>query len=107
MAAALSATLALAACAETQQAADAVARKSAKAAVEETLVRRLPLLSATQVTPYSNCIIDNASAGEILSLAGDAVTGTDQGTAELVFAIATRPDTSKCLAGLGLRAPLL
>ncbi|MDJ0630763.1 MAG: hypothetical protein QNJ44_21075 [Rhodobacter sp.] len=104
---ALPAALILAGCAETQKTADAVARKGAKAAVEETLVRRFPQVPAAKVTPYSDCVIDNASAGEILSLAGDAVSGTDAGTAELVIEIATRPDTLKCLAGIGLPTLLL
>ena len=106
-AAALCAALALTACAETQEAADAVARKSAKAAVEETLVRRAPQIPAEKVTPFSDCIIDNAAAGEILALARDSVAGADEGTAELVLEIATRPDTLKCLAGIGLPALLL
>ncbi len=103
----LSTALVLTACAETQEAADAVARRSAKAAVEEMLVRQAPEVPAEKVTPFSDCIIDNASSSEILSLASDAVGGVDQGTADLVLEIATRPDTLKCLTGIGLPALLL
>ncbi|WP_254684909.1 hypothetical protein [Tateyamaria omphalii] len=48
---ALIAALTLTACAETTQAVDNVARRSAKAAVAETLVTRFPSVPQQAVTP--------------------------------------------------------
>lgn len=114
------AALALAACDETQQSAgtaapgptraaapagqggaaavDAVAQATARAVVRTALERRFPQVPPERVTPYTDCIIGNASAGEIVALAGDAKTGVDAGTVRLVLAVSGRPDTLTCLA---------
>jgi len=50
------------------------------------------------VEPYAACVINQASSGEILSLAGAAVTGITDSTVETVAEIAARPDAVKCIA---------
>ena len=90
-----------AACTPQQQ--DEIARDAAKNAVRPVLEDRLP---GVPVEPATNCVIDNATAGEILSLAADAVTGPTANTVEIVSDILARPETLTCLATEGL-PPLL
>jgi len=83
---------------------DELARDAAKSAVRPVLAERFPGLP---LEPATDCIIDNASADEILALAGDAVTGPTANTVEIVGRIATRSGTISCLAEEGLSAILL
>lgn len=101
-AASLVALLTLAACEETTQAVDNVARRSAKAAVAETLVTRFPAVPQQAVTPFTDCVIDNASAREIGEFAKDAVIGVSETTAALVRSVLERPQTQQCIVGAGL-----
>jgi uncharacterized protein (DUF433 family) len=94
----------LSACAETQQAVDDVARRSAKAAVDETLVTRFPAVPKAAVTPFTDCIIDNASGREIAELAKDAVIGVSDTTVSVVQGILSRAETQSCVAQAGLAA---
>jgi hypothetical protein len=81
---------------------DQVAREAAKDAVRPVLQRNFP---GIPLEPSVNCVIDNASAGEILTLAEAGATGQpDARTAELVLDIVQRPDTIECLATEGLAA---
>ena len=91
----------LAAC--TPAAQDQLAREAARQAIRPVLEQRLP---GVPVEPATDCIINNASAQEILSLAADAVGGVTASTVEIVTNIAVRPDTIECLATDGL-PPLL
>lgn len=90
-----------AACAEVQKAADGVARASARAAVDEVLVTRFPNVDGARVTPYTDCVIDNASGREIASLARAALVGVEPDTVSLVVDIAGRPETAACLIKAG------
>ncbi len=90
----------LAGCAETQQAVDNVARRSAKAAVAETLTTRFPSVPVSAVTPATDCVIDNASAREIGEFAKDAVIGVSDTTVALVRNVLERRETQTCLAGV-------
>lgn len=81
---------------------DQFAREAAKDAVRPVLRRNFP---GIPLEPSVNCVIDNASAGEILTLAEAGATGqTDPRTAELVIDIVRRPGTVECLATEGLAA---
>ncbi len=92
------------ACAETQEFADDVARRSAKAAVSEALVTRFPSVPEAAVTPFTDCIIDNASAREIGEFAKDAVIGTSETTVSLIRGVLSRSETQTCVAQEGLAA---
>lgn len=92
---------ALFACTTEQQ--DELTRDAAKRVVRPVLAERLP---GVPVEPATDCIIDNATSGEILSLAADAVTGPTANTVEIVSDIASRPETIRCLATEGLPALL-
>ncbi|GGX64937.1 hypothetical protein GCM10007385_37590 [Tateyamaria omphalii] len=101
-AAALIAIMTLTACAEATQAVDDVARRSAKAAVAETLVTRFPAVPKQAVTPFTDCIIDNASAREIGEFAKDAVIGVSETTVALVRSVLERSETQQCVTRAGL-----
>lgn len=95
----LPATLALIAlisgCAAANQAADAVARDRAKVMVIGVVEQRFPGVNAAPVT---DCIIDAASAGEILTIARASATGVTPETVEQVVTIAQRPEAVRCIA---------
>lgn len=85
---------------------DTLARDAAKGVVNTTVQSRLPGVDAR---PYTDCIIDNASSGEILQIAEAALVGTSQATTNLIVGIAQRPGTVRCalnnslgVTGLGL-----
>lgn len=96
------AALCLAGCEQASQAADDVARRSAKAAVSETLVTRFPTVPSAAVTPFTDCIIDNASAREIGEFAKDAVIGVSETTATLVRGVMERKPTQTCVLQAGV-----
>ncbi len=94
-------TLPLLGCTPQQQ--DELTRDAAKSVVRPVLEERLP---GVPVEPATDCIIDNASSRELLSLAADAVTGPTANTVEIVSDIVSRPETIQCLATEGLPALL-
>ncbi|MDT8328719.1 MAG: succinate dehydrogenase [Roseovarius sp.] len=85
----------LTACDAANQAADTVARDRAKGVVNGVVETRFPGVNAAPVT---DCIINQASASEIVSIAGASVTGVTQSTVEQVVEIASRPDAVTCIA---------
>ena len=82
-------------CAVVSEAADAVARDQAKSVVNGVVASTFPGVNAAPVT---DCIIDAASAGEIISIAGAAATGVTQSTVDTVLEIAQRPEAVQCIA---------
>lgn len=74
---------------------DAIARTAAKGVVNGVVSSRFPGVNAA---PYTDCIIDNASAAEILQIGASAATGTNEATTQLVVDVAQRPETLKCMA---------
>ena len=99
---ALCGAVALTACAQATESADDLARRSAMAAVEKTLVTRFPAVPSAAVTPFSDCVIDNSDLRELRSFAQDAVTGIDDATVALVTTVLERPETQQCIARAGL-----
>ena len=99
LALALFATLALVACDAAQQAADDVARGRAKRAVNGVVSQQFPGVDATPVT---DCIIDAASAQEILQIAGASATGASADVAEMTLRIARRPEAVSCYLRQGI-----
>ena len=89
----------LAGCDTAQQAVDDAARVTAKATVEKVLTAHLPeTVPAKLVTPYSSCIIDNASANELFKLSRASITGVEPSTIGLVTDIIQRRATTTCIA---------
>ena len=89
----------LSACTAANDVADAIARDRAKTVVNGVVEQRFPGVNAA---PITDCIIDAASAGEILSIARDSVGGVQPATVELVVEIASRPESVQCIAENGL-----
>lgn len=72
---------------------DMLARDAAKGVVNTAVQSRFPGVDAR---PLTDCIIDNASSGEIVQIAQGALIGPDQATTNLIVEIAERPDTVRC-----------
>ncbi|MEB8388657.1 succinate dehydrogenase [Rhodobacteraceae bacterium KMM 6894] len=85
----------LGACSAANDAADTIARDRAKSVVNSVVADKMPGLNAAPVT---DCIIDAASAGEIVSIAGASVTGVTSSTVQDVLTIAQRPEAVQCIA---------
>ena len=100
----MAAALCLTACAELQQGADATARSAARAAVDEVLVTRFPGIDGRSVTPFTDCVIDNASAAEIAEFAEAAVVGVSEVTVAVIRQVLARPDTQTCITRAGAGA---
>jgi len=97
----ITALLALVACAPVQ---DQFARDAARQAVRPVLAERFPGVPLEQA---SDCVINNATGAEIAQLALAATQPVvHPTTSALVYEIATRPETIRCLATDGL-APFL
>ncbi|MDO9639877.1 MAG: hypothetical protein Q7J44_15170 [Pseudotabrizicola sp.] len=90
--------LALAAC-SPQDMADKVARTAARSVVVPVVQQYMPGPAAEGV---ATCIIDNANAAEISSLARDVGTRAGTSTVQTVMTVAQRPATLQCLATSGL-----
>ena len=91
--------LVLGACTSMQR--DQVTREAARSVVTRVVVERFPGLP---VQPSIDCVIDNATTDELLSLASEAITGPTAASTQTVAGIATRPRTIQCLASEGLAA---
>jgi len=89
----------LSACATVDRVTETTTRQSAKTAVNAVVQDRMPGIN---VEPVSDCIIDNATRGELLALAGTAVTGVTRTTVSTVVEISGRPDTVVCITKSGL-----
>lgn len=89
----------LAACTPMQR--DQVTREAARSVVNRVVAERFPGLPAGSTI---DCVIDNATMDELLSLASETVTGPTAASTQTVSAIATRPRTIACLASEGLPA---
>jgi predicted ThiF/HesA family dinucleotide-utilizing enzyme len=85
----------LAGCNAVNDAADNLARARAKVVVNGVVDRQFPGVNAAPVT---DCIIDAASANEILTIAGTSVSGVTQSTVDQVLEIARRPEAVQCIA---------
>lgn len=83
---------------------DQVARAQARQTAHRVLQTHAPGLP---LEPATDCVIDNASAGELLGLAKLGVTRQPTPEAiDTVMAVLTRPETVNCLGTQGL-APFL
>ena len=93
----LSACLALGACVSGRDIMQDTTRSLARNAVDAAAARYVP---GVNVTPYTDCVINNASTSELLQLAQAAGAGAAQEIATqaypVVKTIAARSETSKC-----------
>jgi len=96
----LIAVMALTGCSAANDVADTIARDRAKTVVNGVVEQRFPGVNAAPVT---DCIIDAASAGDILSLARDSLGGVQPAPVELVVDIASRPAPVQWIAANSMR----
>lgn len=99
----LAAGLALAGCVAVQDVADQVAREQARGYVNAEVAQRFPGVNAEPVT---DCVIDNASAQEIVTIAGGVALGRTDAATETVSRVLARPETIRCAAEGSIRAGL-
>jgi predicted ThiF/HesA family dinucleotide-utilizing enzyme len=95
------AAFALGGCEAANDTADTVARESAKGVINGVVAQKFP---GVNVSPVTDCVIDNASRFEIFDIAKAGATGVTASTVETVTTIAQRPETVSCISknGLGL-----
>ncbi|WP_308916049.1 succinate dehydrogenase [Jannaschia sp. LMIT008] len=75
-------------------------RAAAKATVTQVATRRFP---GVPVAPISDCVIDNATVTEIVTLARFAAGSVPpQPAIDTTLAVVARPDTVTCLTERGL-----
>ncbi|OAN85089.1 hypothetical protein A8B78_06130 [Jannaschia sp. EhC01] len=84
------------ACVGFQDVADQLARQQARTFVNAEVESRFPGVDAT---PITNCVIDNASAQEIVTIAGGIALGNTEAASNTVSTILQRPATLQCTAG--------
>lgn len=90
--------LLLTACSPTDVA-DKVGRRAAESVVLPVVSQYMPGPQAQGVT---RCVIDNASANEIQTLARDIAVQAGTSTVQTVMGIAARPETLACITKAGL-----
>ena len=83
--------LAASACAQATQQVDSIAREGTKGVITETLATRFPQVPKQLITPFTDCIVDNADAAHV------RVFGVDDTTVATVRAVLSRPETVQCL----------
>ncbi|QBX99638.1 succinate dehydrogenase [Rhodophyticola sp. CCM32] len=87
--------LTLTACNLAQDTANTIARDQARGVINGIVAERFPGINAAPVT---DCVVDNASAQEILTVARAALVGVTDQTVTTVTGILQRPDTVRCIA---------
>ena len=90
--------LAASSCAQATQQVDSIGREAAKGVITETLATRFPQVPKQLITPFTNCIVDNADALEVRVFAKSAVIGVDDTTVATVRAVLSRPETVQGLS---------
>ncbi|MBM2575770.1 hypothetical protein JQC91_05575 [Jannaschia sp. Os4] len=69
-------------------------REAARTVVDAQMASRFP---GVPTKPLTDCVIDNAEASELLTLAGSAATGNAAPAQDAVGTILARPGTQSCL----------
>ncbi|SEK49309.1 hypothetical protein [Pacificibacter marinus] len=95
----ITATVLLSGCLAPEAAVQQTARSAAKGVINTVISQKLPGVNAE---PYVDCIVDQATTDELITLAKAAVTGIDNSTVNIVITIASQPETISCIAQNGL-----
>ena len=72
---------------------DAASRQVARTAINAQMAQRL---QGVDVTPYTDCVVNNATTAELIDIAQASRAGV--ATADSVAAIVSRPATTQCIA---------
>lgn len=78
---------------------DAGSRQVARTAISTQMAQRLP---GVDVTPYTDCVVNNATTAELIDIAQASNAGL--ATADSVAAIVSRPATTQCIAAVAAAA---
>lgn len=89
----------LAACMTPQDMVDREVRQTAEQVINEVVSDQFPGVDAS---PVSNCVVNNASTAEILTVAKAAVTGIDAETVDIVLDVIKRRGTLDCIVDNGI-----
>lgn len=73
---------------------DEASRQVARNVINSEMAKRLP---GANVTPYTDCVVNNASTAELIDIAQASRAGI-AGTTDSVAAIVLRPATSQCIS---------
>lgn len=73
---------------------DAASRTVARNVVNSEMQKRLP---GVDVSPYTDCVVNNATTAELIDIAQASRAGAG-GTADSVASIVSRPATTQCIA---------
>lgn len=95
--------LTLVACSPSEVA-DKVGRRAAETVVLPVVSESMPAGPASTV---ARCVVENASAAEIQSLARDVGVSAGTTTRATILGIATRPETAACVRAAGGPGPAL
>ena len=95
----IAATVLLSGCLAPEAAVHETARSAAKGVINSVMAEKIP---GVNTAPYTDCIVDQASTDQLLTLAKAAVTGIDNSTVSIVTSIASQPETISCIAQNGL-----
>ncbi|WP_022708417.1 hypothetical protein [Paracoccus zeaxanthinifaciens] len=78
---------------------DEASRQLARNAVNTEMQSRL---AGSDTTPYTNCVMQNATTAELIDIAQMSAAGSS--TADSVAAIVSRPATTQCIASVARSA---
>ncbi|MBU2958541.1 hypothetical protein KO490_12825 [Paracoccus sp. C2R09] len=78
---------------------DEASRQLARNAVNTEMQSRL---AGSDTTPYTNCVMQNATTAELIDIAQMSSAGSS--TADSVAAIVSRPATTQCIASVARSA---
>ncbi|WP_265500658.1 hypothetical protein [Paracoccus beibuensis] len=73
---------------------DAASRQVARNVINTQMQSRLP---GANVTPYTDCVVNNATTAELIDIAQMSRAGAS-GAADSVATIVSRPATTQCIA---------
>ena len=91
----IAATVLLSGCLAPEAAVEQTARSAAKGVINTVMAQKLP---GVNTAPYVDCIVDQASTEDLITIAKAAVTGIDNSTVSIVTTIASQPETISCMA---------
>ncbi len=86
-------------CSQSEPSATEVARGAVKAVLRPTISTQFPGVPTDIIT---DCVIENASASEIVQIANSALLGSPTDTSYATLPIAKRPATLQCVAAKSL-----
>lgn len=79
---------------------DGASRALARNTINAQMEKRIP---GADVSPYTDCVVNNASTSEMLSIASAAQSG-GSGAANTIASIVTRPAASQCIQNVASTA---